>query len=392
MTSRVLTTPRPHGEPAHVGPDPAPDPARAPGTQPTPGRDPADPGPAAGRPGAPVGWVPPRRLGVQAGEAALDRAIQEVGEILLSQQDPAGYWVHELEADATITSEYLLLRRWLGIADPTTEAKAVRHLKAVQLAAGGWPIYHNGPANLSATVKAYFALKLAGVPSEAPEMLRARQTVLELGGITKVNVFTRILLALFGEFDWQGIPCMPVEICLLPRWFYFNLYQISYWSRTVLVPLLIIFAHRPVRPVPRFARLDELYLEPRELATYSLPRDPEIFTWRNVFLVVDRLLRIHDRFVPRSFRRPAIEVADLPPAVRGGPEDGAAPSDGSSFKDAKQQVIERFERRFILAALERHHGNVSKAAEEMGMYRQHLQLKLGEYGIDPERYRRRPER
>jgi len=305
MTLRVLTTPRPHGEPADVGPDPA----QAPGTQPTPGRDPADPGPSAGRPGAPVGWVPPRRLGVQAGEAALDRAIQEVGEILLSQQDPAGYWVHELEADVTITSEYLLLRRWLGIADPALEAKAVRHLKAIQLAAGGWPIYHNGPANLSATVKAYFALKLAGVPPGAPEMLRARQTVLELGGITKVNVFTRILLALFGEFDWQGVPCMPVEICLLPRWFYFNLYQISYWSRTVLVPLLIIFAHRPVRPVPRFARLDELYLEPRELATYSLPRDPKIFAWRNVFLVVDRLLRIHDRFVPRSFRRPAIEVA-----------------------------------------------------------------------------------
>jgi squalene-hopene/tetraprenyl-beta-curcumene cyclase len=232
-----------------------------------------------------------------------------VVESLLSQQDPAGYWVAELEADATITSEYLLLRRWLGIADPELEAKAVRHLQGIQLADGGWPIYHNGPADLSATVKAYFALKLAGVPPGAPEMLRARQTVLELGGITKVNVFTRILLALFGEFDWRGVPCMPVEICLLPRWFYFNLHQISYWSRTVLVPLLIIFAHRPVRPVPRFARLDELHLVPRDQATYSLPRDPEIFTWRNFFLVVDCLLRIHDRFVPRSFRRPAIEVA-----------------------------------------------------------------------------------
>jgi len=242
-------------------------------------------------------------------EAALEGAIHEVVEILLRQQDPAGFWVHELEADATITSEYLLLRRWLGIADPAAEAKAVRHLQGIQLPDGGWPIYHNGPANLSASVKAYFALKMAGVSPEAPEMRRARQAVRELGGITKVNVFTRILLALFGEFDWRGVPCMPVEICLLPRWFYFNLYQISYWSRTVLVPLLIIFAHRPVRPVPRSARLDELYLVPREQADYALPRDPETFTWRNLFLVVDRLLRIQDRLVPRAFRRPAIEAA-----------------------------------------------------------------------------------
>jgi squalene-hopene/tetraprenyl-beta-curcumene cyclase len=249
-------------------------------------------------------------VGAPEGEAALDRAIHEVVEILLRQQDPAGFWVHELEADATITSEYLLLRRWLGIADPATEAKAVRHLQAIQLPEGGWPIYHHGPANISATVKAYFALKMAGVSPEAPEMRRARQTVLELGGITKVNVFTRILLALFGEFDWRGVPCMPVEIVLLPRWFYFNLYQISYWSRTVLVPLLTIFAHRPVRPVPRFARLDELYLVSREQATYSLPRDPEIFTWRNFFLVVDRCLRFYDRFVPRPFRRRALQAAE----------------------------------------------------------------------------------
>ena len=148
----------------------------------------------------------PRRQAIPVVEAALDRAIHEVVEILLRQQDPAGFWVHELEADATITSEYLLLRRWLGIADPAIEAKAIRHLKAIQLTDGGWPIYHNGPANLSATVKAYFALKMAGVTPENPEMRRARQTVLELGGITKVNVFTRILLALFGEFDWRGVP------------------------------------------------------------------------------------------------------------------------------------------------------------------------------------------
>ncbi len=251
----------------------------------------------------------PRPHGVLPAEAALDEAIQHGVEVLLWNQDPAGFWIHELEADATITSEYLLLRRWLGIADATTEVKAIRHLQAIQLPEGGWPIYHNGPADISATVKAYFALKMAGVPPDAPGMVRARQTVLELGGITRVNVFTKILLALFGEYEWSGVPCMPVEICLLPRWFYFNLYEISYWSRTVLVPLLIIFAHRPVRPVPAAARLDELYLAPREQTTFSLPRDPQTFTWRNFFLVVDSILRIHDRFIRWPFRQRAVREA-----------------------------------------------------------------------------------
>lgn len=251
----------------------------------------------------------PRPQGGLAPGMAVDAALEQGVEILLQRQHPTGFWVHELEADATITSEYLLLRRWLQIADPAIEAKAIRHLLAVQLPDGGWPIYHNGPANISASVKAYFALKMTGVSPEATAMLKARQAVLELGGITRVNVFTKILLALFGEYPWVGVPCMPVEICLLPRWFYFNLYEISYWSRTVLMPLLIIFAHRPVRPVPASARLDELHLVPREQADYSLPRDPELFTWRNFFLVVDRILRIHDRLVRWPFRARAIRLA-----------------------------------------------------------------------------------
>ncbi len=243
-------------------------------------------------------------------EDALDQAIAQGSARLLNQQDPAGSWVHELEADATITSEYVLLHRWLGLADPAREAKAIRHLFRVQLPDGGWPIYANGPANISATVKAYFALKLCGVPGSDPRMTRACQRARELGGITRVNIFSKILLALFGEYPWDGVPCMPVEIVRLPRWAYFNLYEISYWSRTVLVPLLIIFAHRPVRPVLTPARLDELYLVAREQVDLSLPRDPETFTWRNFFLVVDRLLRIFDRLCPRRFRQHAIQAAE----------------------------------------------------------------------------------
>ncbi|HSB77270.1 MAG TPA: squalene--hopene cyclase [Candidatus Methylomirabilis sp.] len=252
----------------------------------------------------------PRPDPLPQADGLLEQVIHEGVERLLQQQDPAGFWVHELEADATIASEYVLLRRWLGLPDAALEAKAVRRLRHIQLPDGGWPIYHNGPTNLSATVKAYFALKTVGVPAEDPSLVLARQRILELGGITRVNVFTKILLALFGEYDWQGVPCMPVEIFLLPRWSYFNLYQISYWSRTVLVPLLIIFAQRPVHPSPAWARLDDLYLVPRAEADLSFPRDSRTFTWRNFFLVVDRLLRLHDRFVTRPFRQRAIRGAE----------------------------------------------------------------------------------
>jgi squalene-hopene/tetraprenyl-beta-curcumene cyclase len=256
---------------------------------------------------------PTRLLRPQASaqaEDALEQALGEGTARLLAQQDPGGFWVHELEADATITSEYLLLRRWLGTPEPAREAKAARHLFGIQLPDGGWPIYAHGPANVSATVKAYLALKLCGVPPTDPRMARACLRVRELGGITRVNIFTKILLALFGEYPWDGVPCMPVEIVRLPRWSYFNLYEISYWSRTVLVPLLIIFAYRPVRPVPGGSGLDELYLVPREHADISLPRDPEPFTWRNFFLLVDRLLRLFDRLCPRLFRQHAIQAAE----------------------------------------------------------------------------------
>ena len=242
--------------------------------------------------------------------SALERALQSGIEALLACQDPAGFWVHELEADVTITSEYLLLRRWLGIPDPAQEAKAAHHILSLQLTDGGWPIYAGGPANISATVKAYFALKMTGLPATHPALVRACRRVRDLGGITQVNIFTRILLALFGEMDWKGVPCMPVELMLLPRWFYFNLYEISYWSRTVLVPLLIIFAHRPVRPAPAHAHLDELYLVPRDEADLSFPHDAETFTWRNIFLFVDRCLRIHDRLVRQPFRQRAIRTAE----------------------------------------------------------------------------------
>src|SRR5680860_1909246 len=179
--------------------------------------------------------------------SALESALQKGEDWLLGMQDPEqGFWVEELEADTTLTSEYVMLRRFLDMVDPERERKATRYLLHTQLEDGGWPIFSGGPSEISASVKAYFALKLTGVSLDEPVMQRARDLILGKGGVVQANVFTKITLALFGQYDWRGIPCMPPEIFLAPQWFYFNLYAISYWSRAVIIPLLIIFAHRPV--------------------------------------------------------------------------------------------------------------------------------------------------
>ncbi|HSV89656.1 MAG TPA: prenyltransferase/squalene oxidase repeat-containing protein, partial [Nitrospiraceae bacterium] len=162
---------------------------------------------------------------------ALDDAVRRSQAWLLSKQHASeGYWVAELEADTTLTAEYLLLRRFLDRVDPERERKAVRYLRAMQLPDGGWPIFYGGPSEISASVKAYFALKLSGISADEPCMLRARDRILAMGGVVCVNVFTKITLALFEQYDWKGVPSMPPEIMLLPRRFYFSIYAISYWS------------------------------------------------------------------------------------------------------------------------------------------------------------------
>ena len=230
---------------------------------------------------------------------------------LLKRQHADGFWVAELEADTTLTSEYLMLRRFLDLTEPEKERKAVRYLTATQLPDGGWPIYYGGPSEISASVKAYFALKLSGVPQDEPFMVRAKEAILAKGGVAAANVFTKITLTLFDQYDWRGIPSMPPEIILLPKWFYFSIYAISYWSRTVLIPLLIVFAHRPICPISREQGIDELYLQPRHLMDYGevppLRKDKSPFTWRNVFITLDRLLKIYDRRPIRSLRDAAVQ-------------------------------------------------------------------------------------
>ncbi len=245
----------------------------------------------------------------------LHDAITRAQAWLLAHQAPDGHWVGELEANTTITSEYLLLCHLIDRVDRKKEAKAVRYLRRRQLPDGSFNLFEDGPANLSATIKAYFAMKLAGVRPADSAMVAARERIREMGGPVKADVFTKILLALFGEYDWNGVPAMPVEIMLLPRpFFLFNIYEVSYWSRTVIVPLLIIMDRKPVKWLPPHLALDELWPDSREKTSLRFPRVPEPFTWRklfwkNFFIAVDDGLKIWERFTKRPLRKRAIEAA-----------------------------------------------------------------------------------
>jgi len=244
----------------------------------------------------------------------VDPVIERAQSYLLSCQAPDGHWVGELEANSTITSEYLLFCRLLDRVDRERERKIVNYLRRQQLRDGGWSIYEKGPANLSATIKAYFAMKVAGVAPDDPAMTAARSFIRASGGPTEADVFTKIQLALFGEYDWSGVPAMPVEIMLLPRWSYFNLLEVSYWSRTVIVPLLILMDGKPVKRLEDHYRLDELWVVPRDQASLRFPRvprpfSPKTFLWKNFFIGVDDCLKGWERLGLRPFRARAVEAA-----------------------------------------------------------------------------------
>lgn len=256
-----------------------------------------------------------RRATAQAGGQldAIEDAVRRSQSWFLSRQHEEGYWVAELEADTTLTSEYLMLRRLLDRVDPERERKAVHYLRSAQLPDGGWPIYYGGPSEISASVKAYFALKLSGVSGDEPFMLRARNCIRQKGGVVQANVFTKITLALFDQYDWEGIPHMPVELMFLPKWFYFNIYAISYWSRAVLIPLLIVFAHRPVCRIPKEQGIEELYAVPRtELRYWKYPpfnKDQKWLTPHNIFVALDALLKLYDHMPLMWLREKALHRA-----------------------------------------------------------------------------------
>ncbi|GAB6850153.1 squalene--hopene cyclase [Paraburkholderia kururiensis] len=242
--------------------------------------------------------------------ASLDASVARATDAILAAQKPDGHWVYELEADATIPAEYVLLVHYLGeTADVELERKIGRYLRRIQLADGGWPLFTDGAMDVSASVKAYFALKMIGDAEDAEHMVRARNAILAAGGAEAVNVFTRILLALYGVITWYAVPMMPVEITLLPKWFPFHLSKVSYWARTVIVPLLVLNAKRPRARNPRGVRIDELF-RGAAVTTGLLPRAPhQNEGWFAFFRAVDGILRIVDPLFPGYLRQRAIDAA-----------------------------------------------------------------------------------
>ncbi len=253
--------------------------------------------------------------------ARLDEAITRAGELLVGLQHPDGHWVFELEADVTIPSEFILLQHYFGRMEPELQARIARYIRAIQGADGGWPLFHGGALDLSASVKAYFALKAAGDPVDAPHMERARAAILAGGGARRCNVFTRILLALFGEVPWRAVPVMPVEIMLLPGWSPFHIAKVSYWSRTVLVPLLVLMALRPRARNPLGVTINELFVEPPE-AVRDWIGGPNSSPLSVAFGMLDRLLRVAEPFFPADARRRAIDKAVAFVTERLNGEDG----------------------------------------------------------------------
>jgi len=240
-------------------------------------------------------------------DALLDQVARAAGA-LARHQRPDGHFVFELEADATIPAEYVLLEHYLDRIDPDLEAKIGVYLRDIQGAHGGWPLFHDGAFNLSASVKAYFALKAIGDDPDAPHMRRARGAILAAGGAERTNVFTRAQLALFGAVPWRAVPVMPVEIMHLPLWFPFHLSKVSYWSRTVIVPLLVLMALRPRARNPRGVSVAELFCVPPDQVRDYI-RGPYRSAWGRVFKGLDSVLRRAERLFPARGRQAAIDKA-----------------------------------------------------------------------------------
>ncbi len=234
----------------------------------------------------------------------LMQAVERSRNHLLSRQYPEGYWVAELESNATMVAEYVFFLWFMGLHnDPAPRQKSKNYLLKHQQADGGWSLYYGGPSDISVTVEAYIALKMTGVPMSAPEMVKARQCIAAKGGVRSARVFTKIFLAMLGQTTWEFVPAMPVEVILLPNWFYFNIYEMSSWSRGTVVPLTLIYSQQPVWPLPPNHSVPELFTEAdRDLAVRS-PKPG--FNWGNAFLTLDKVLK----FVGRSPWKPLRKIA-----------------------------------------------------------------------------------
>jgi squalene-hopene/tetraprenyl-beta-curcumene cyclase len=246
-------------------------------------------------------------------QSDLETAIKRSQDYLLGEQKAEGYWIGELIVDSTLVSDMIAYHHWEGKVDPAWQKKAVNHILSMQLPDGGWNIYHGGPAEVNATIKAYLALKLAGVPVTDPRMLRAREMALSLGGVPRMNTFSKLYLALFGLFPWEYVPTIPCEVILIGKWFYVNINEMSSWSRSMLVPLAIINHFKPTRQLKKNFTINELYPEGIHGRDLALAPDPERITWRNFFLWLDRVHKFAEWFAEHNihpFRKRALKRAE----------------------------------------------------------------------------------
>jgi len=240
----------------------------------------------------------------------ISQAIALAQENLLRQQHPDGHWCGELIVDSTLCSDFVFYMNWTGEVDDAIQKRCIQHILKRQLPDGGWNIYHGGPSEINASVKAYFALKLAGYSADLPFMEHARATILRLGGIPRLNTFSKLYLALLGQFPWKYLPTIPVEMLLLPAWAPFHIYKMSSWSRAMIVPLAIINHFKPTRHLPGLKQLHELYPLGTEHEDFKLLRDHRFFTWRNFFLRADEVFKFLGGLIRSPARKVALEEAE----------------------------------------------------------------------------------
>ncbi|HXE09314.1 MAG TPA: squalene--hopene cyclase [Acidobacteriaceae bacterium] len=260
----------------------------------------------------------PQAAPVQPRYGRMDVALSQVGDAvargadwLFGQQHPEGYWCGELEADSMLESDYIFMHTLLGTGDRGKMERAVNEILRHQNADGGWGIYPGGPSNISLSVKAYFALKLMGWSPDHPVLEKARGWILANGGVTCCNTFTKIYLCFLGQYEYDAVPAVPPELITFPKWFYFNIYEISSWSRAILVPLSIAYAKKPFKKIPAEQGIDELFVGGRANADLHLKWDKKNWiSWRNFFLFTDRMVHWFERIHIRPLRNVALKMAE----------------------------------------------------------------------------------
>jgi len=240
----------------------------------------------------------------------LKGAISSAQNFLFNRQHEDGWWCGELGADTTLESDYIFLHTVLGTRDENRFQQCAREIVRHQNEDGGWPIYQGGPSNISASVKAYFALKICGHLPEEAAMAKACERILALGGAPACNTFSKIYLCALGQYDYDAVPAIPPEIVLFPNWFWFNIYEISSWSRAILIPLSICYAKKPFKKIPDEWNIDELFPEGRHGESLRLKWDQKLIGWRNFFLVLDRLCHGFERVHIRPLRSWALKAAE----------------------------------------------------------------------------------